>query len=80
MMRLRRRKISRQNLVPAQILNFNFTQRDKTIEKLAKDNKIDVVITFGHTLYDLDALLKKNNGKPPMTYKGTLNNLQPIDC
>jgi cryptochrome len=44
--------------------------RDKTIEKLAKENKIDVVITFGHTLFDLDALLKKNNGKPPMTYKG----------
>ncbi len=52
-----------------------FWQRDKQIEKLAKDSKVEVAITFGHTLYDLDILLKKNNGKAPMTYNGTLQNV-----
>lgn len=46
-------------------------ERDKNIEKICKENNVECIISSGHTLYDLDMLVKKSNlgkGKYMTTY------------
>ena len=37
--------------------------RDAKIEKIAKENGVCVIASYGHTLFDPIATVKKNNGK-----------------
>lgn len=43
--------------------------RDQQVLELATKAKVQVVQKISHTLYDLDDVLSKNNGTPPMTYQ-----------
>ncbi|XP_058800543.1 cryptochrome-1 isoform X2 [Phymastichus coffea] len=42
--------------------------RDENITTLCKELGISVVQRVSHTLYKLDEIIEKNNGKPPLTY------------
>jgi cryptochrome len=41
--------------------------RDEKVIRLAKDAGVEVIVRTGRTLYDPDALVKENKGKPTMT-------------
>lgn len=42
-------------------------QRDGQVMDLAREAGVEVVIRSGRTLYDSDALVKANGGKPTMS-------------
>jgi cryptochrome len=42
-------------------------ERDAEIMRLAKEFGVEVIVQPGRTLWDSDALVRKNNGKPTMT-------------
>ena len=42
-------------------------ERDEQVMKLAKEAGVEVIVKMGRTLYDPDALVKANNGKPTMS-------------
>uniref|UniRef100_A0A182Q6J1 Photolyase/cryptochrome alpha/beta domain-containing protein n=1 Tax=Anopheles farauti TaxID=69004 RepID=A0A182Q6J1_9DIPT len=44
-------------------------QRDRQIETQAKENHVKVHIEKSHTIFDPEVILKKNAGKPPLTYQ-----------
>lgn len=44
-------------------------QRDKIVEELAKQSRVGVKQCISHTLYDTEVVIRKNNGKPPLTYQ-----------
>ena len=50
--------------------------RDATVNRLARDAGVRVVTRWGHTLCDLDALLKRSGGTPTTTYSTFLNHLR----
>jgi deoxyribodipyrimidine photolyase len=41
--------------------------RDESVQKLAKEAGVQVVVKVGRTLYDPDDLVKANGGKPTMS-------------
>ncbi|XP_076036319.1 (6-4)-photolyase [Oratosquilla oratoria] len=43
--------------------------RDLKIEKIAKENGVQVVHKVGHTLYNTEKIIKTNLGKVPLTYQ-----------
>ncbi|XP_067056147.1 cryptochrome-1-like [Acropora muricata] len=43
--------------------------RDSKITKLAAQNGIEVQTRICHSLYDLDEIIEKNDGRAPLTYK-----------
>ncbi|GAA98066.1 uncharacterized protein L969DRAFT_59737 [Mixia osmundae IAM 14324] len=43
-------------------------ERDKAVEKLAKDAGVKVHVVHGHTLYDAEAIEAKTKGKPYVSY------------
>jgi len=45
-------------------------KQDACIEKIAKDQDVQVLPKVGHTLYSTELLLQKNLGRPPLTYQG----------
>jgi cryptochrome len=50
--------------------------RDAKINEMARERGVQVVTRWGHTLTDLDALLKRHpGGKPTTTYSSFLNHL-----
>ena len=51
-------------------------QRDAEISTLAQDAGVEVVTRWGHTMCDLDALLKRAGGKPTTTYSSFLNHFE----
>ena len=51
-------------------------QRDAEISALAQDAGVEVVTRWGHTMCDLDALLKRAGGKPTTTYSSFLNHFE----
>lgn len=44
-------------------------RRDKTVKDLAKEFSVDIKECVSHTLYDTEIVIRKNNGKPPLTYQ-----------
>lgn len=44
-------------------------ERDKIVERLAKESDVEVQQCVSHTLYDTEIVIKKNCGKPPLTYQ-----------
>ncbi|XP_020497566.1 cryptochrome-1b [Labrus bergylta] len=44
-------------------------ERDATIQKLASEAKVEVMVRISHTLYDLAKIIELNDGQPPLTYK-----------
>jgi cryptochrome len=42
-------------------------QRDKEVQRMAKEAGVEVIIESGRTLWDSDEVVKKNGGKPTMT-------------
>lgn len=44
-------------------------ERDKTVEELAKKFNVEVRQFVSHTLYDTEAIVRKNSGKAPLTYQ-----------
>jgi cryptochrome len=50
--------------------------RDATVDRLARDAGVRVVTRWGHTLCDLDALLKRSGGTPTTTYSTFLNHMR----
>lgn len=48
-------------------------QRDKQIENIAKSFDVTVVQRVSHTLYDTEQVVRKNLGKPPLTYQRFLS-------
>ncbi|KAG9351737.1 hypothetical protein JZ751_022988 [Albula glossodonta] len=48
--------------------------RDRRVEKLAKEHDVEVIQKVSHTLYDTERVIEKNNGKPPLTF----NRLQTV--
>ncbi|KAL7038371.1 hypothetical protein ACKWTF_009562 [Chironomus riparius] len=42
--------------------------RDHNITEMCKELKIEVITAVSHTLYNLEKIIEKNNGKPPLTY------------
>ncbi|KXJ68201.1 hypothetical protein RP20_CCG005110 [Aedes albopictus] len=61
-------------------------KRDATVEKQAKDHGVKILIEKSLTIYDPDAILKMNSGRPPLTYQkygslaATLKIPQPVDA
>lgn len=47
-------------------------QRDKFIREIAEREGVEVVAPVSHTLFDPTELIKKNKGRPPLTYKSFL--------
>jgi len=43
--------------------------RDQNIVAMCKEMGISVTHEHSHTLYNLDKIIERNNGKPPLTYK-----------
>ncbi|XP_038636619.1 cryptochrome-1b isoform X2 [Scyliorhinus canicula] len=44
-------------------------ERDAAIKKLAIEAGVEVIVQISHTLYDLDMIIDRNGGQPPLTYK-----------
>ncbi|GCC34846.1 hypothetical protein chiPu_0013323 [Chiloscyllium punctatum] len=44
-------------------------ERDAAIKKLAIEAGVEVIVRISHTLYDLDMIIERNGGQPPLTYK-----------
>lgn len=44
-------------------------QRDKIVEELAKAAGVEVKQCVSHTMYDTEVVVRKNGGKPPLTYQ-----------
>uniref|UniRef100_UPI00358F2057 cryptochrome-1-like isoform X1 n=1 Tax=Myxine glutinosa TaxID=7769 RepID=UPI00358F2057 len=44
-------------------------ERDAAINKLTSKAGVEVHVQISHTLYDLDKIIKLNDGQPPLTYK-----------
>ncbi|CAO1338846.1 unnamed protein product [Diamesa tonsa] len=44
-------------------------ERDAMIMILAKQHKVEVIQECSHTIFNPEIILKKNGGKPPMTYQ-----------
>ncbi|CEM04076.1 unnamed protein product [Vitrella brassicaformis CCMP3155] len=42
--------------------------RDAEVTKIAKEGGVEVTVSPGHTLFDLDEILKKFKGTPPLSY------------
>lgn len=51
-------------------------RRDENIETLANKNKVEIVQRISHTLYDVNNLVVKNGGQPPLTYQQFLSIVQ----
>lgn len=60
-------------------------KRDVTVQEIAKKHGVKVHIEKSHTIYDPAEILKKNGGRPPLTYQkygtlsATLKIPQPVD-
>uniref|UniRef100_A0A182YN81 Photolyase/cryptochrome alpha/beta domain-containing protein n=1 Tax=Anopheles stephensi TaxID=30069 RepID=A0A182YN81_ANOST len=44
-------------------------KRDKTVEDQAKKHRVEIHVEKSHTIFDPEAIVKKNAGKPPLTYQ-----------
>lgn len=44
-------------------------KRDAVIKKLATEAGVEVIVRISHTLYDMEVLIERNGGQPPLTYK-----------
>ncbi|CAH1799458.1 unnamed protein product [Owenia fusiformis] len=44
-------------------------ERDCAICLMAREAMVEVIIRISHTLYDLNTIMHRNNGCPPLTYK-----------
>ncbi|KPJ01584.1 Cryptochrome-1 [Papilio xuthus] len=53
-------------------------EQDEAIEKIAEELDIFIVRRVQHTVYDFNAVLRKNNGSVPMTYQKFLSLVQDI--
>ncbi|XP_050456296.1 cryptochrome-1-like [Cataglyphis hispanica] len=53
--------------------------RDHNISALCKELGISVVQKVSHTLYKLDEIIERNNGKPPLTYHQFQNIVAGMD-
>nr|AFV96168.1 cryptochrome 2 [Talitrus saltator] len=53
--------------------------RDASIIGIAQEMGIEVIVRTSHTLYELDKIIKKKGGKPPLTYKTFQNILAMMD-
>lgn len=53
--------------------------RDQSIIAMAKEMGVQVITHASHTLYDLEKILKNNDGKPPLTYKQFQNTLSAME-
>ncbi|XP_035012124.1 cryptochrome-1b [Hippoglossus stenolepis] len=57
-------------------------ERDATIQKLANEAAVEVLVRVSHTLYDLDKIIELNGGQTPLTYKSfevLINCMDPVD-
>ncbi|XP_069385175.1 cryptochrome-1b [Paralichthys olivaceus] len=57
-------------------------ERDATIQKLANEAAVEVMVQISHTLYDLDKIIELNGGQTPRTYKSfedLINCMGPVD-
>lgn len=60
-------------------------ERDTLIEKMAKESDIKIIKEYSHTIFNPEVVVKKNGGKPPMTYQkflsiaSTLSVPKPLD-
>ncbi|XP_045488392.1 cryptochrome-1 [Pieris rapae] len=60
-----------------------YVAQDEVIEKFCEENDIFVVKRVQHTVYDVQGILKKNNGNVPLTYQKFLSlvkDQQVRDC
>ncbi|XP_068630504.1 cryptochrome-1 [Battus philenor] len=53
-------------------------EQDEAIEKIAEKSDIFIVKRVQHTVYDFNAVLKKNNGSVPLTYQKFLSLVQDV--
>uniref|UniRef100_A0A182J8X8 Photolyase/cryptochrome alpha/beta domain-containing protein n=1 Tax=Anopheles atroparvus TaxID=41427 RepID=A0A182J8X8_ANOAO len=44
-------------------------KRDKTVEEQAAKHKVAVHVEKSHTIFDPDVIVRRNGGKPPLTYQ-----------
>nr|XP_040234734.2 cryptochrome-1 [Anopheles coluzzii] len=44
-------------------------KRDSTVEEQARKHRVEVHIEKSHTIFDPEGIVKKNGGKPPLTYQ-----------
>ncbi|XP_058120816.1 cryptochrome-2 [Anopheles ziemanni] len=44
-------------------------KRDKTVEEQATKHNVEVHVAKSHTIFDPELILKRNGGKPPLTYQ-----------
>lgn len=53
-------------------------QQDEAIEKIAEQSDVFVVKRVQHTVYDVNSVLRKNNGGVPLTYQKFLSLVQDM--
>jgi len=53
--------------------------RDTNIVAMCKEMGISVTQEHSHTLYNLEKIIEKNNGKPPLTYKSFQRIIEALD-
>nr|BAQ55221.1 cryptochrome1 [Chrysiptera cyanea] len=57
-------------------------ERDATIQKLASEAGVEVMVRISHTLYNLEKIIELNGGQPPLTYKrfqGLINRMDAVE-
>lgn len=48
-------------------------ERDTVVTEMAAKNKVEVIQSYTHTIYNPELVMKKNAGQPPMTYQKFLS-------